>query len=618
MIWTNLYSAAFLKLELKLSSGTLIAARQDPTQERPAPPHPTSISFPRIEFLPEAPQAWDAESAPDLLQPYSRIRKLSDVSDEHLRILNVSLQPNIESNIERLFPTNEIAKAFLPPSEWSETPTTVPASVAPDPTSKPARVLSNGRPYPSQHEFSVRIKELKCVNEDAFRALIRTPQAGPPPVRLAHYRRFWEALSQSASYWDTSRDEYFPEKSVEKLVEESTKRENGLVGDENAATGTNEPRKRSRPNTDLDDPAKDFELPLGSPPPAAVGAQPSTIRASLDVPPPKAPNDPEKPPGTYRGYRISNGSSIPDSYRIDATRAFLEPIAWAFGFTLSGHRRPPVLEIKKLLVPIKLSGTVWRAPNQREKARAGYLQGPVFGISCRSDTEFAEGKSNSTLDTLRELGALLCLAQERAREGLVERKPGEGKWWTSVPRWGGGPGGELGDAISDSGDDKKDEIELAMEEMMPKDPDGRGRSGSRSSGAKRKLALANAWKTLRVSVGYWDPRTEYCAVGKSATAEWDEVSFHLFCPEAHKLILNLQVFLLSSLNHHLSLVKLKVHKHYLRYLLAGEWPIEAPNQDWSIPVMSRTKWYDLFNPDERSEMFKILWGAMGYLARSDA
>ena len=61
-----------------------------------------------------------------------------------------------------------------------------------------------------------------------------------------------------------------------------------------------------------------------------------------------------------------------------------------------------------------------------------------------------------------------------------------------------------------------------MEEMS-RDPEARGRAVTRSSGAKRRQALANAWKTLRVSVGFWDPRTEYCAVGKAANSDWDEV-----------------------------------------------------------------------------------------------
>jgi hypothetical protein len=151
-----------------------------------------------------------------------------------------------------------------------------------------------------------------------------------------------------------------------------------------------------------------------------------------------------------------------------------------------------------------------------------------MGISCRSDTGFDDGKADPVLDVLRELGALLCIAQERAREGQVERKPGEGKWWTSVPRWGGGPGGEMGEAITSIKDDEtggedtekdKDKVSLDVEAIA------RGRPSGRTSAAKRKAALANAWRTLRVGVGFWDPRTEYKAVGKPADSDWDEVRY---------------------------------------------------------------------------------------------
>ena len=47
------------------------------------------------------------------------------------------------------------------------------------------------------------------------------------------------------------------------------------------------------------------------------------------------------------------------------------------------------------------------------------------------------------LDLMREVAAMLLLGQERAREGKSPTIPGQGKWYTTVPRWGGGPGGEI-------------------------------------------------------------------------------------------------------------------------------------------------------------------------------
>ncbi|KIW05569.1 uncharacterized protein PV09_03444 [Verruconis gallopava] len=565
-------------------SSSLLAARHDPTKERPAPPYPTPVSFPRLESFREAPHAWTEGSAPDLFKHYSRIRKLSDVSTQHLAALNVSLR-DISHDFDDFFSTNELAHAFVPPASWLE-PSAAPSSALPALPGQ-SRVLSNGRPFPSQQDFSIRSKELRHTNEDAYRALTRTPHNGQPPARLAHFRRFWEALDNMNYYWDTSCDEYIPEGSVSQSDNGRARKEESSEDADEAVVDTDEPRKRVRPNPQPDTSGAGFELPVGPAPPSG--------ELLLDIRPPKVPGSAEKPPGTYRGNRIGNGAGMPESYRTDAARAFVEPIAWSFGFTMAAHRKPPVLEIKSLLVPIKLSGTVWRPPNEREKARAGCLQGPVLGISCRSETEFAEGKADPVLDVLRELGAMLCLAQERAREGRTERKPGENRWWTSVPRWGGGPGGEMGEAITSSDDD----IEPGGEEKTAPNSETKARANTRGTSSKRKQAIINAWKTLRVGSGYWDPRVDYAAVGKPPGSKWDEI------------------YLVSSLNHHISILRLRVHDDYIHYLLTGDCPKQVTDPEWSTPVLSRSRWFDLFTPEDRLEAFRLLWGIMGYLARVD-
>jgi hypothetical protein len=79
----------------------------------------------------------------------------------------------------------------------------------------------------------------------------------------------------------------------------------------------------------------------------------------------------------------------------------------------------------------------------------------------------------------------------------------------------------------------------------------------------------------------------------------------------------MQVYLVSSLNHHISIVKLQVHKHYLHFLRTGEYIDDDACAEWYSPIMSRSRWYDLFSLDERLEAFRLIWGVMGYLARSD-
>lgn len=77
-----------------------------------------------------------------------------------------------------------------------------------------------------------------------------------------------------------------------------------------------------------------------------------------------------------------------------------------------------------------------------------------------------------------------------------------------------------------------------------------------------------------------------------------------------------QVFLVSSLNTHVSILVLHVHNHYLQYLNEGTFPPTQPaNADWRNPTLERTRWFDLFDINDRLELMRVLWGVISYLTR---
>jgi hypothetical protein len=77
-----------------------------------------------------------------------------------------------------------------------------------------------------------------------------------------------------------------------------------------------------------------------------------------------------------------------------------------------------------------------------------------------------------------------------------------------------------------------------------------------------------------------------------------------------------QIFLVSCLFHHVSVLKLTVHNAYTDYLTTGIQPTQTPlEDDWSIPKLERTDWLDLFNQEQRVEAFKCVWGVMEYVSR---
>lgn len=74
--------------------------------------------------------------------------------------------------------------------------------------------------------------------------------------------------------------------------------------------------------------------------------------------------------------------------------------------------------------------------------------------------------------------------------------------------------------------------------------------------------------------------------------------------------------MISSLNHHISILKLTVHQAYMDFLTSGILPNPLPQQsDWCKPKLQRSQWLDLFDMDDRVLAFRGIWGVMEYLGR---
>jgi hypothetical protein len=75
--------------------------------------------------------------------------------------------------------------------------------------------------------------------------------------------------------------------------------------------------------------------------------------------------------------------------------------------------------------------------------------------------------------------------------------------------------------------------------------------------------------------------------------------------------------MVSSLNHHISVLCLRVHPLYLQHLTEGTLPEETTlDTDWLSPKLRRTRWFDLFDANDRTEAMRGLWGIMAYLMRN--
>ncbi|KAI7242182.1 hypothetical protein KC330_g52 [Hortaea werneckii] len=389
-------------------------------------------------------------------------------------------------------------------------------------------------------DFDERLTELRIDNETAYRTLTRSLRNGVKAPRLAYMRKFWEGLETMGQYWDCSKDAYSGRLPPEEDGKQSAKRQR-LEDNQNG--------HREGPNV------QNTAHPNGSEAHVSDGATSETERkrnapanAVRDL---MSTGSPEESSGLrYSGWRTGTGRNMPDTFRADAVRAFVEGTVWPFLCTVSPPRQMPIVHFGKLRLPVRQTAAVYRLPKDRMKARQGRLQGPILALQVRNDTDFVDDdgcplESKSRLDLMRELGGMLQIAQERRREGRTEVRPGEGKWWTTVPRWGGGPGGEM------EKEEGNADIVQASEELLDGIKEARGRKKKDPSQGRVRKTPAMLWKELKCGSSTWDPKLDYAAIGKDPESSYDEV------------------FMVSSLNHHICILKLTVHVAYIDYLVSA-------------------------------------------------
>jgi hypothetical protein len=315
-------------------------------------------------------------------------------------------------------------------------------------------------------KFAERIAELDITNDAAFRAINKTTKPGDKAPRLANMRRFWISLENMAQYWDTSADQYYFI-NVPAAPEE---------------TGSEHPTKAAR---------------------------------------------------RYKGRRTASGRDMPDTYRANTVNDFVAGVTSAFNCRVgpayvAPGRFAPTMQIGKLEQPIRLTSVVLRIPAARDKQRAGFLEGPVMGVLERNAIDFGSTASfdvswrKSDHDLLREIGAMLMIAQQRARESQTPTQ-GEDKWYMTKPRWGGKPGYKL-PYLDEAEEEYEDLImRMATTEAEKIDLDAKKLSARRK--LQRAQAFAEKWMTIPKTPmpSLWHPKTDYQAIGKPPGSPYDEV-----------------------------------------------------------------------------------------------
>lgn len=340
----------------------------------------------------------------------------------------------------------------------------------------------------------------------------------------------------------------------------------------------------------------------------------------------------------YAFYRTSAGTSMPPQYRTQLLTSFLRLVTYDFSCSVTS-RQEPRLYIKSPAPGQKHSNFtsgcsfIYRMPLDREFAKRGIIEGPLAAVSPRHATlPPRNGRDrDSVIDLSREVIAALITAQQRSREGREEERIGQGAWWTTTPRWGGGPGGPIGkeaEALESKdptavvvGD--KDERPGTSGSVVEGDPstaakDGassgsssrssssRGSSSRNSGGSsptqpphpkrpRKGLAIYDAYRMVRPPSKQWDPKTKYAAIGRQRGVDYDDV------------------FVISCLYHHISILRVRVPDRLLD-VLSGAIPDPGVQARGRLDIW-RTRWYDFFVAEDRVEAMKAVWAVMAYAMR---
>ncbi|KAK5114180.1 hypothetical protein LTR62_002750 [Meristemomyces frigidus] len=494
------------KADLPSRSG-LGATYIDPERQRTPPPPATPVTFPQHYAYQS--RSWGVPTdAPDLKALFGRISKPRDIATDHIEALNIAYTENV--TLEELLPLAQDGRSYLPPvtaKQVVETDEYTNPSLDPNAGSK------------RKQDFHNRLAELRVENDIAYRSLARSLPRGVDDPRLTYMRKFFQGLESMSPYWECADDRYYGGDTGE---DESGDVREGRDAKRVRLEGMGLPERSIDQDVGIDQVSGSIDETehVPSVDQAASSTSPDDTSAANELPAAQDIQNAEPRPAAetrtrYKGRRTSTGTDMPTKFRSDMVRSFVEGTIWPFQCLISPPRKSPIIQLNTLNVPVRQTAAVYKQPNDRTQARQGYMLGPILAIQVRAELSFSvaepELSSLSQLDLVHELGVLLQIAQERRREGKKEIKCDKGKWWTTRARFGGAPK-VICAQREGSGDAVPETARLSVESA----------SADPRLGRRKSTPLAR-WEEVSCGSGYWDPRTEYVAIGKDHISAYDEV-----------------------------------------------------------------------------------------------
>lgn len=459
----------------------------DPFKERPQPDPPTHVGLPNYSKQEQSRiRNWyDESDRPDLRRDFVQSRKVSDITAKFYTDLNVRFA--IPCPVDQLVPTDKQGRPYMPSNDEDLNPAMAENTVA------------------NQGNFVTRLVELKTENDIAYRTVTRTNlPKGLNKIRLSDFRTFFTALHSMSEHWETDLDDYF------------------FLDDDGKSVREEDHPEFADPDMMID--VRNLEEPVELPPSAPLTYSELIARDQESPPLQKILTNGSDASSDdflrelYRGRRTSTGSKMPWVYRMDVIKGFMEAAAFPFRCKIAPPRMHPTLLLSGVRLPVNYqSFLVHRVPKEKEKKHM--VQGPLMAAYVRKELEdFDHGTEDEKrdklrLDQLKEIGSLLHLAQERRRQGKEEKV-----WTKPTPKGGKHWFSEMASDAAEPETPDMDDVNGLIELALGKE------AAAAHQGKKKKRTQYEAWKAMEPQRSYWDPGSDYMAIGKDEDSDWDTVS----------------------------------------------------------------------------------------------
>ncbi|KAI5776817.1 hypothetical protein EDC01DRAFT_681013 [Geopyxis carbonaria] len=400
--------------------------------------------------------------------------------------------------------------------------------------------------------FAERTRELMLDNATASETIARIRR----DIKLGHMFKFYQTVEMMAPYYDLS--EPAPAEAamdVDAAAPDSPS--NNDNGKRPASPSLSpDPGTPKKPHTDADAPADD---------------------ADADVP--------AKPEEKF---------SVPDRFREDMIRNFIEPLCWAYGVRVYPPRVAPKVALQTSRFNVHMTTHIHLTAPLPADARAGIVEGPVLGLQVRHEHAFrVVADPAAALKKRRK--KLLTLGMAPPKPSAPPPKPSRRSSSKSNPPAPAAPAGELLEPDTDA--------DLAADGIL-------NAAGEDIIGLTREaVALLSLAQHRARPHGSVEKKVRAHAIGRvpGEDDEWDTV------------------FLVTGMHHHVSISEMRVSRGYLRWLRTGKCRGgKAKGQPrggeggWHELRLRKTRYWSLLVPEERREAARAVMGVMGWLTREGA